>query len=225
MNTLVITSLLLSTLSLVQQTHRTDTIQYLTKDTIRVEGYCIRQYNRKDVEILQRNERKKQISSRITHYYIPIDYGPTIKYYFTTHLDGWETLNANRIHNFVSNESHENIEFYVFPPVSHIAMERLPELAGCQDTVIFPSLSFYKLVGDKEHLYSIYRVSGVAERYCLKTTHVFEESVFLGAETQFWPKLTARVPYIYLYYFRWPNEAKIEASVSLDGFSMYWKRK
>lgn len=225
MNTLVITSLLLSTLSLVQQTHRTDTIQYLTKDTIRVEGYCIRQYNRKDVEILQRNERKKQISSRITHYYIPIDYGPTIKYYFTTHLDGWETLNANRIHNFVSNESHENIEFYVFPPVSHIAMERLPELAGCQDTVIFPSLSFYKLVGDKEHLYSIYRVSGVAERYCLKTTHVFEESVFLGAETQFWPKLTARVPYIYLYYFRWPNEAKIETSVSLDGFSMYWKRK
>ena len=225
MNILVITSLLLSTLGLVQQTQKSDTIPYLTKDTIRVEGYCIRQYNKKDIQILQRNESKKQISSRITHYYIPIDYGPTIKYYFTTHLDGWETLNAHRIRNFVNNESYENIEFYVFPPVSHIAMERLPELAGCQDTVIFPSLSFYKLVGDKEHLYSIYRVSGVAERYCLKTTHVFEESVFLGAETQFWPKLTARVPYIYLYYFRWPNEATIETSVALDGFTIYWRRE
>ena len=201
MNILVITSLLLSTLGLVQQTQRSDTIPYLTKDTIRVEGYCIRQYNKKDIQILQRNESKKQISSRITHYYIPIDYGP------------------------VNNESYENIEFYVFPPVSHIAMERLPELAGCQDTVIFPSLSFYKLVGDKEHLYSIYRVSGVAERYCLKTTHVFEESVFLGAETQFWPKLTARVPYIYLYYFRWPDEATIETSVALDGFTIYWRRE
>ena len=110
-------------------------------------------------------------------------------------------------------------------PGSDKAMERLPELAGCQDTVIFPTLSFYKLAGDKEHLYSIYRVSGVAERYCLKTTPVFEESVNLGVETQFWPKLTARVPYIYLYYFRWPDEATIETSVALDGFTIYWRRE
>ena len=206
-----------------QQKKSVYSVEYLSIDTIKVEGYCIRQYHKEDVHILQEKEGVRPRPNGVRRDII--DYGPYIKYMFTTHLDGRETMEANNIYHFIDPEKYDNLECYLFPPVSSEAKERLPEMASCQDTVRFPKLSFYKLKGDDKHLFTIYKVKGIAERYCVKTNPLLPTGVDLGWDTGFAPCLTARVPYVYLYFFRWPEQVSIITDVDLEGFKLYWKRE
>ena len=56
----------------------------------------------------------------------------------------------------------------------------------------------------------------MAERYIVRPE--FVSTLEIGKDIC--PPLTTRVPYVFMYYFRWPDKVTINKEVSLKGFSL-----
>lgn len=169
---------------------------YERVDTVSVKGYYVRCYNKAD-ELTLKDSRS---------------------FWLTVYINGWEVLSgvSSYLQERVGEDNFENLEFYLFSPIPTADINRIPELAGNQERVDIPSLHLYTKAGDEEHLYSICEVRGMAERYIVRPE--FVSTLEIGKDIC--PPLTTRVPYVFMYYFRWPDKVTINKEVSLKGFSL-----
>lgn len=181
---------------IAQKLPKVDMVNYERVDTVRVKGYCVRRYDKTD-ELTLKNSKQ---------------------FWLTVYINRWEVLfgEYNYIQDYVVEDNFENLEFYLFSPIPTADINRIPELAGNQERVDIPSLHLYTKAGDEEHLYSICEVRGMAERYIVRPE--FLSTLEIGKEIS--PPLTTRVPYVFMYYFRWPDKVTINKEVSLKGFSL-----
>lgn len=174
-----------------------DTIaKYERVDTVSVKGYYVRCYNKAD-ELTLKDSRS---------------------FWLTVYINGWEVLSgaSSYLQERVGEDIFENLEFYLFSPILTADINKIPELAGNQERVDIPPLHLYTKAGDDEHLYSICEVKGMAERYIVRPE--FVSTLEIGKDIC--PPLTTRVPYVFMYYFRWPDKVTINKEVSLKGFSL-----
>jgi len=169
---------------------------YERVDTVSVKGYYVRCYNKAD-ELTLKDSRS---------------------FWLTVYINGWEVLSgaSSYLQERVGEDLFENLEFYLFSPIPTADINRIPELAGNQGRVDIPPLPLYIKEGDDEHLYSVYEVKGMAERYIVRPE--FVSTLEIGKDIC--PPLTTRVPYVFMYYFRWPDKVTINKEVSLKGFSL-----
>ena len=172
---------------------------YKRIDTVRVNGYCIRRFDK--AEVLTMKDAKQ--------------------FWLTTRINGWEVFYGeyNYIQDYVVENNYENLEFYLFSPIPTADVKIIPELAKSQERVDIPSIYLYTKAGDDEHLYSIFEVKGMAERYIVRPE--FISTLEIGKDIS--PPLTMRVPYVFMYFFRWADKVTINKEVSLNGFSMLLK--
>jgi hypothetical protein len=163
---------------------------------VSVKGYYVRCYNKAD-ELTLKDSRS---------------------FWLTVYINGWEVLSgaSSYLQERIVEDIFENLEFYLFAPIPTADINRIPELAGNQERVDIPSLHLYTKAGDEEHLYSIYEVKGMAERYIVRPEFVST----LEISKDICPPLTTRVPYVFMDYFRWPDKVTINKEVSLKGFSL-----
>ena len=184
---------------IAQKLPKVDMVNYERVDTVRVKGYCVRRYDKTD-ELTLKNSKQ---------------------FWLTVYINGWEVLfgEYNYIQDYVVEDNFENLEFYLFSPIPTADINKIPELAGNQERVDIPSLHLYTKAGDEEHLYSIYEVKGMAERYIVRPE--FVSTLEIGKDIC--PPLTTRVPYVFMYYFRWPDKVTINKEISLKGFTLFWE--
>ena len=184
---------------IAQKLPKVDMVNYERVDTVRVKGYCVRRYDKTDELTLKNSEQ----------------------FWLTVYINGWEVLfgEYNYIQDYVVEDNFENLEFYLFSPIPTADINKIPELAGNQERVDIPPLPLYIKAGDEEHLYSIYEVKGMAERYIVRPE--FVSTLEIGKDIC--PPLTTRVPYVFMYYFRWPDKVSINKEISLKGFTLFWE--
>ena len=182
---------------IAQKLPKVDMVNYERVDTVRVKGYCVRRYDKTD-ELTLKNSKQ---------------------FWLTVYINGWEVLfgEYNYIQDYVVEDNFENLEFYLFSPIPTADINRIPELAGNQERVDIPPLPLYTKAGDEKHLYSICEVKGMAERYIVRPE--FLSTLEIGKEIS--PPLTTRVPYVFMYYFRWPDKVTINKEISLKGFTLF----
>jgi len=195
-------------------------IPYCLVDTVEVHGYLVYRYQKEDVEIHRKYEKQYKEYLRGARYSLktPIGWEPIGCYWFTTQINNKPGLDLEAIQASLPMDFYERIENAFFPPVSSDVVWTIPEMATCRDTVIIPRCSYYKRTGDDRHLYKFTEVKGSAERYLVKT---IENPSYFG----WYYSPCVRVPYFYLYFFRWKDKVSLTADTPLDGFEFYWDGK
>lgn len=193
---------------------------YCLIDTVELRGYLVYRYQKEDIEMHRKYQKhildfERGLRSSLE---IPIDWGSGVRYWVTTQIDNKPGLDLERIQAILPENYYESIENVFFPPVSSYVEKNMPELANCRDTVIFPLCSYYKRTGDDKYLYTFTVINGTAERYLVKTKEGFPYSGWV-------PEPCVRVPYVYLYFFRWKDKVSLTPDTPLDGYELFWDRK
>ena len=195
--------------------------EYCLVDTVEVQGYLVFRYHKNDIEMYrkykkQEKEFKQGLWDTLEQ---PIDWRTGSRIWVTTRINNKQKLDSGTIHAILLEDFYESIENVVFPPVSSDMVYHIPELANSRDTVLSLACSYFKRTGDNEYLYKFTEVKGKAERYFVKTRE--------GAEYDGWwiPQPSVRVPYVYLYFFRWKDKVSLTTDTPLDGYKLYWDGK
>jgi hypothetical protein len=174
---------------------------YPIQDTVFVEGYYIIRYKKEEIHHKQKNLKREEEGKSFE---IMIDYN-TYLYYFTTKIDGRNTLSDKKtIADIIStNNEYKNLEIYKFPPYSQTNIDsifRTYKINTPENENIFnkDNEDIYFTLSDNDYLYRICYI----QRHALRVPVKMDWDIILAVKWNITPTfINKNIPAFYIYYF------------------------